>query len=217
MKILLLEDEYALRKSIEEFLSEMDYEIFGFSNGDDALDAIYKQPFDLLLLDVNVPGISGFELLRTIRGDDIIIPTIFLTSMTQIHALEKGYKEGCCDYIRKPFDLMELSLRIQHALRSHYFNEEDDTIVLGEGIIYHTKQFSVSFNDQDVELSNMERSMIELLIKHRGQAVSIEMFQDAVWGEYVDPSNVRVQINNLRKKLPVDIIQNRRGIGYSIE
>lgn len=217
MKILLLEDEYALRKSIEEFLSEQDYEIHGFGNGDDALDAIYDQSFDLLLLDVNVPGLSGFELLRAIRDDNIVIPTIFLTSMTQIQALEKGYKEGCCDYIRKPFDLMELSLRIQHALRSHYFNEENETITLGKGVLYNTKQFSVSFNDTNVELSKMERAMIELLIKHRGQAVSIEMFQDTIWGEYVDPANVRVQINNLRKKVPTGIIQNRRGIGYSIE
>jgi len=217
MKILLLEDEYALRKSIEEFLSDLDYEIHGFGNGDDALDAIYDQSFDLLLLDVNVPGLSGFELLRAIRDDNIIIPTIFLTSMTQIQALEEGYREGCCDYIRKPFDLMELSLRIQHALRSHYFNEEKETIKLGKDVLYHTKQFSVSFNDTNVELSKMERAMIELLIKHRGQAVSIEMFQDTIWGEYVDPANVRVQINNLRKKIPGGIIQNRRGIGYSIE
>lgn len=217
MKILLLEDEYALRKSIEEFLTDMDYEIVGFSNGDDALDAIYAQSFDLLLLDVNVPGLSGFELLRAIRKDDISVPAIFLTSMTQIQALEQGYKEGCCDYIRKPFDLMELSLRIQQALQSHYFSDEDDIIELGGGVKYSTKQFSVSFNDNTIELSKMERSMIELLIKHRGQAVSIDMFQDSIWGDYVDPANVRVQINNLRKKIPVDIIQNRRGIGYSIE
>jgi len=217
VKILLLEDEYSLRKSIEEFLRECDYEVYGYGTGDDALDALYCLQFDLLLLDVNVPGMNGFELLRTIRDDHIMTPAIFLTSMTQMQDLQKGYKEGCCDYIRKPFDLMELQLRISQAIKSFYFHDSEEKIDLGEKLLYDTKRFALTYGDTLIELSKTERLMIELLLKHRSQAVTMEMFQDAVWGEYVDPANIRVQINNLRKKLPVDVIQNRRGIGYIIE
>lgn len=216
MKILLLEDEYALRVSIKEFLTDIGFSVDGFSNGDDAFDAIFESNYDLLLLDVNVPGMSGFELLRTLRKEGKKIPTIFLTSMTAMKDLEEGYDSGCCDYIRKPFDLTELQLRIHQAIRSHY-HEGDEKIDLGGNLIYDTKQFSLTCGDELISLSKTETEFFRVLLKHRNQVVSIEMFQDEIWGEYVDPANIRVQINKLRKKLPVDIIQNRRGLGYIIE
>ncbi len=217
MKILLLEDEYALRISIEEFLKECGYSVESFANGDDAYDAVYTNHYDLLLLDVNVPGKNGFDLLRSLRNEDNKIPAIFLTSMTQMKDLEKGYKEGCCDYIRKPFDLMELGLRIQQALKSYYFVESTEKIDLGEGLVYNTTSFSLEYNGVTVVLSKTEKEIIDLLIRHKNQTVSMELFQEEIWGEYVDPANIRVQINNLRKKLPVNVIQNRRGVGYIIE
>lgn len=217
MKILLLEDEYALRKSVEEFLDEVGYDVESFSNGTNALEAIYAKSFDMLLLDVNVPGTNGFDLLRELRKNENKTPAIFLTSMTQMKDLEKGYKEGCCDYIRKPFDLVELHLRIQQALKSFYFADNEDKIDLGENLMYNTANFSLEYNDEVISLSKTEREMVDILLKHKNQVVSMEMFQDAIWGEYVDPANIRVQINNLRKKLPVNVIRNRRGVGYIIE
>ena len=121
MKVLLLEDEYSLRISIKEFLEELDFGVDCFSRGDDALDAVYSSRYDVLLLDVNVPGISGFELLKTLRDDGVRIPAIFMTARTQMHDFEEGYKAGCCDYIRKPFDLVELQLRITQVCKSFYF------------------------------------------------------------------------------------------------
>lgn len=216
MKVLLLEDEYMLRVSITEFLEEIGFEVEGFSNGERAFDAIYETKFDLYLLDVNVPGMNGFDLLRTLRKEGNKTPAIFLTSMVNVDNLQEGYKSGCCDYIRKPFDLTELQLRIMHALKDYYHNGEN-LIDFGEGLIYDTENFTISHNGHNITLSKTEKEIFGVLLKYKNQIVSLEMFQDEIWGEYVDPANVRVQINNLRKKLPIEIIQNRRGLGYIIE
>jgi DNA-binding response OmpR family regulator len=216
MKVLLLEDEYMLRVSITEFLEDIGFEVVGFSNGERAFDAIYETPFDLYLLDVNVPGMDGFELLRTLRKEGNKTPAIFLTSMVNVDNLQEGYKSGCCDYIRKPFDLTELQLRIMHALKD-YYHAGDHLLDFGDGLVYDTEKFALSFNGETITLSKTEKEILGVLLKHHNQIVSIMMFQDEIWGEYVDPANIRVQINNLRKKLPIDIIQNRRGLGYIIE
>ena len=216
MKVLLLEDEYMLRVSITEFLEDLGFEVVGFSNGEKAFNAIYETPFDLYLLDVNVPGMDGFSLLRTLRKEGNKVPAIFLTSMVNVDNLQEGYKSGCCDYIRKPFDLMELQIRIMHALKDYYYNG-NHLLDFGDGLIYDTEKFVLSFNGESIMLSKTEKEIFGVLLKHQNQIVSVSMFQDEIWGEYVDPANIRVQINNLRKKLPAEIIQNRRGLGYIIE
>lgn len=216
MKVLLLEDEYMLRVSISEFLEDIGFEVHGFSNGDKAFDAAYETQFDLYLLDVNVPGMNGFDLLRTLRKEGNKTPAIFLTSMVNVDNLQEGYKSGCCDYIRKPFDLTELQLRIIHALKDHY-HDGDSLIDFGEGLTYDTEKFTLSHNGNNITMSKTEKEIFSVLLKHKNQIVSVEMFQNEIWGEYVDPANIRVQINNLRKKLPFEIIQNHRGLGYIIE
>ncbi|MBN2870211.1 MAG: response regulator transcription factor [Campylobacterales bacterium] len=216
MKVLLLEDEYMLRVSITEFLEDMGFDVDGFSNGEKAYDAIYESHYDLYLLDVNVPGMDGFALLRSLRKEGNKTPAIFLTSMVNVSDLQEGYKSGCCDYIRKPFDLTELQLRIMHALKSFY-HEGENKIDFGSGLVYDTENFTLTHNGESISLSKTEKEIFGVLLKHANQIVSVEMFQDEIWGEYVDPANIRVQINNLRKKLPADIIQNRRGLGYILE
>jgi two-component system OmpR family response regulator len=215
MRVLLLEDEYALRISIEEFLGDIGYDVDGFADSDAAYDAVYENTYDVLLLDVNVPGRSGFELLKELRGEGMKVPAIFLTSMTTMNDLQSGYEAGCCDYIRKPFDLLELQLRMEQVIKSFY-HENKATVTLAEGLEYDTTLFSLTYNGETVALSKTEKEILRVLLKYKNQVVSIEMFQEEIWGEYVDPANIRVQINNLRKKVPVEFIQNRRGIGYII-
>jgi len=216
MKILLLEDEYSLRISIEEFLVDLDYDVHSFKNGEEAFNALFMTHFDLLLLDVNVPGMNGFDFLKAARKEKVEVPTIFMTARTQMKDFEEGYACGCCDYIRKPFDLTELQLRITQACKSFYF-ENTNVLDFGQSLVYDTQKHKLLYKNEEIVLSKTENEIFELLLRCQGQAVPITSFQDEIWGEYVDPANVRVQINNLRKKLPVDIIKNRRGIGYIIE
>ncbi|WP_200762546.1 response regulator transcription factor [Nitrosophilus alvini] len=217
MKILLLEDEYTLRKSIKELLEESGYVVEEYSEGKAALEAIFNSKFDLLLLDVNVPGINGFELLESLRKNGIDTPTIFITSLTEIDSLEKGYDLGCCDYIKKPFDMKELKLRVASALRLASLRSNKDTIKLPGGYEYHTKCFTLTRNNEEIGLSKTEKMILDLFIKHKNQVVTPEMITEYVWDDYVDPANVRVQINNLRKKLDKDLIKNIRGVGYKLE
>jgi len=216
MRILLLEDEYSLRISVEEFLSDIGYEVDGFMDGLEAYEAIYEKAYDLLILDVNVPSLTGFELLKKLRLDDEKIPAIFLTSMTDVDDLKEGYKRGCCDYIRKPFDLVELELRIDQAISSSS-EDESSTIGLGFNITYNMKKSKLMLLNNEIVLRKTEKDILEVLIKNKNAVVSTQMFQDDVWGEYVEPATIRVQLNNLRKKLPEGVIQNRRGLGYIIE
>jgi len=216
MKILLLEDEYSLRISIEEFLSDIGYEVDGFTDGLEAHDAVYDKSYDILLLDVNVPTLDGFEMLKKLREDGVKTPAIFLTSMTETADLKEGYKRGCCDYIRKPFDLVELELRIDQALAS-VSSDESAVVALGHGVTYDMKKSKLICDDEEIVLRKTEKDILEVLIKNKNIVVSTQMLQDDVWGEYVEPATIRVQLNNLRKKLPTELIQNRRGLGYIIE
>jgi DNA-binding response OmpR family regulator len=215
MKILLLEDEYSLRISIKEFLQDLEYEVDDYADGEDAYNAVFSKSYDLLLLDVNVPSMSGFELLQALRKDDNKTPAIFLTSMVDVDSLKEGYEKGCCDYIRKPFDLSELELRINQAYKSFYLDDEN-IIELCKNISYDIKKGKLISSGEEIILRKIERDMLSVLIKHKNMIVSMEMFQDEIWGEYVEPATIRVHLNNLKQKLPEDIIKNRRGLGYII-
>ena len=217
MKILLLEDEYSLRVSVEEFLNDLGLDVDTFANGDEAFDAIYGGSYNLLLLDVKVPGMDGFSLLKTLREKDIMIPALFMTSLTHVDDLVQGYELGCCDYIKKPFDLKELQIRVKHALRAECLHAQKELIVLNDMYTYDTKNFILLEEEKKIELAKTEKRILESLIKHRGAVVSIEAFQEEVWGEDIDPANIRVQINKLRKKLQHELIVNVRGLGYKID
>jgi DNA-binding response OmpR family regulator len=216
MKILLLEDEYSLRISIKEFLEDIGHSVDGYSDGLEAYDAVFEKAYDILLLDVNVPSMSGFDLLQNMRKEGKKIPAIFLTSMVDINNLKEGYKRGCCDYIRKPFDLEELELRIEQAYASFYMDDASN-ISLGCDITYDMTKGKLTQKEEEIVLRKTEKDLLEVLIKNKNAVVSTQMLQDEVWGEYVEPATIRVQLNNLRQKLPEGIIQNRRGLGYIIE
>ncbi len=216
MRILILEDEYALRISIEEFLEDLGFEVKGFERGDDFLDELYNQSYDIILLDVKVPGINGFELLKELRSAGNQIPAIFVTSMTHVDDLAKGFELGCCDYIKKPFDLKELEVRLRNVLRRECFASKQDIVELGRGYRYDVAKMQLLCDGKEIALTKQEKKILELLIKNRGSVVSLEHFCEEVWGEYVDSANVRVHINKLRKKLDKELIQNVHGLGYKL-
>jgi len=218
MRILILEDEKILADSIEEFLMDLGYEVTTFTHSQEALDSIHETAYDLLLLDVNVHGkLNGFELLETLRKAEISVPAIFITSLQNIEDLTQGYAAGCCDYIRKPFALAELKLRVEQVIRTYCFSSSQNIIELSFDYLYDTKRMQLSLNGEVIFLSKTETKMLELLIKNRGSVVTYEMFWETVWGEWIEPTNIRVQVGSLRKKLDNDFIKNARGIGYSID
>lgn len=218
MKILILEDETVLALSMQEFLEDSGYEVKCYAQSDLAYDAIYEESFDLFLLDVKVPGEkNGFEMLETLRNDGNKTPAIFITSLTDIDDLSRGYECGACDYIRKPFDLAELKLRVEQVVKLQCFASSEEIIELPHGYSYDVKKMKLMLENKGITLAKTETKILELLIKQRGSVVSCEMFWEEVWGEWVDSANIRVQVGNLRKKLEKDFIKNVRGVGYSID
>lgn len=218
MKILILEDERVLAISMREYLEDCGYEVLCYTQSDTAYDAIYEQSYDLLLLDVKVPGgLNGFEMLEQLRKDGNKTPAIFITSLTDIEDLSRGYECGACDYIRKPFDLAELKLRVEQVVKLQCFSSSEELIELPHGYTYDVTKMKLMLNGEGVTLAKTETKILELLIKQRGSVVGCEMFWEEVWGEWVDSANIRVQVGNLRKKLEKDFIKNVRGLGYSID
>ena len=218
MKICILEDEKILAISMQEFLEDSGYEVEYYTNSEEVFDKIYENPYDLLLLDVNVNGKqNGFELLASLRENKIKTPAIFITSLNNIEDLTEGYSCGCCDYIRKPFDLTELKLRVNQVIKLHCFSSTDSLIDLGSKYQYNTESMQLFYDSKKIVLSKTETKILELLIKYRGSPVTQEMFCEEVWGEWIEPTNIRVQVGTLRKKLKSDFIQNVRGVGYTID
>ena len=215
MKILLLEDDLILNEIIEEHLISQKHEITTVFTGLEAQDLLYSQRFDLLLLDVNVPILNGFELLKDLRQKEIYTPAIFLTSLNQIDDIEKGFKSGCDDYLKKPFELKELDLRINNIKR--LFNiENQDLIQISKDTYLDKKNLLIKKENEQIHLAKKECEVLEYLINNSSKTVSIEELSLNVWAYEEAPisSTIRTYIKNLRRVLGEEYIINLRGVGY---
>ena len=138
MNILLLEDDFDYKNTIKEYLQSLDYCVDDFENGEEAFHAIYEKNYHLLILDIRVPGLSGYEIVKNIREDKNNIPVIFITSLTDINNLSMGYELGCNDYIKKPFSPKELKYRVEQLIKSFYFTLNENRIKINETFSYDT-------------------------------------------------------------------------------
>ncbi len=214
--ILLLEDDVNLSDTVEEYLTEQGYDVTAVYDGDEAADMLYEKNFDLYLLDVNVPGQNGFELLRHKRGEGGTAPAIYITSLNSVQDLEKGYESGCDDYIRKPFALKELALRIETLLKRGYFHESGEMLRLDGQLAYDLKNNQLYREDTPVNLGNKENRLLQLFLRHRDELLSHERIYDALWeyDEQASESSLRTYIKNLRKHLGKDRIVSVKKLGY---
>ena len=200
IKILLLEDDYLYKISIKEFLEELDFVVDDFDNGEDALNAIFEKKYDLLLLDIRVPKIDGFSLVQYVREASIDTPIIILTSLTDIKDLSRGYTLGCNDYIRKPFDMIELKFRIE-ALLKNYFQTNDDFIELEFDFKYNLKKSLLYKDETLVDLSSKELELVAFLVQNRGFFISIESLHENVWeNKDISYADIRMCIKRVREK-----------------
>lgn len=217
IKILLLEDDFLYKESIKEFLEELDFKVDDFENGNDALNSIFETKYDLLLLDIRVPGMDGFSLVEYVRGANIDTPIIILTSLTDIKDLSRGYTLGCNDYIRKPFDMVELKFRIEQLIKNH-FQTSDDSITLHFDYKYNVKKSILSQNSLIVELTQKELELVAFLVQNRGFYVSIESLHENVWeNKDISYSDIRMCIKRIREKTEKDFIKTKRFLGYKID
>lgn len=217
MKILLLEDDYLYKISIKEYLEDIDFNVDDFENGDDALDAIYEKRYDLLLLDIRVPGMDGFELVKTIRQSNINTPVMILTSLTDISDLSKGYELGCNDYLKKPFDLRELKYRMEQLIKSNCFSSNKNIIKLNK-YNFDIQKNILYTSDETIDLTQKEMEVISFLIQNRGIYVSIESLHENIWANKdVQYADIRMCIKRIRNKTDKNFIVTKRFVGYKID
>jgi DNA-binding response OmpR family regulator len=212
-KLLLLEDDKVLSETLIELLESVDFSITHVTDGEMALEATFIDDFDLLLLDINVPFLNGFEFLKSLRESGIKTPAIFITSLSDVASLSRGFEVGADDYIKKPFDFDELVIRINALLRKRY-NSYTKNIELGD-FVFHIEKDELYYQGEFVKLAPYELEITKLFFKSINKTVIKEhIFQELAKGKEMSEGSLRVHINKLRKVgLPIQTI---KGIGYRL-
>lgn len=218
MKILLLEDDIDYQETIAEYLVSLGYEVEAFENGTDVINAIYEKSYHLLLLDIRVPGMNGYEIVKKIREDNNDIPVIFLTSLTDIDNLSIGYELGCNDYIRKPFATQELKYRVEQTLKLFYFHTNKERINLNYGYTYDTTDNEIIFEDKIIQLTQKEKKVFHFLVAHIDKYVQTKELWEEVWDyKLVTEAHIRMSIKKIRAKTRYELIDSRKGLGYKVD
>lgn len=216
MKILLLEDEIMLNESICEYLEADGHKVESFFDGLQSLEAIKKSSYDLLILDINVPGIDGLSFLEKIHALKIHVPAIYISALVDIEDISRAYNLGCYDYLKKPFHLKELVLRINRVKQEREIPQVH--LKVSKNYSYDQEHSVLLFNNVPQILSKKQSQIIDLLARNRGLVVDFEQFRIYVWDEQIiDNATIRAEINRLKKFLQEDIIINVRGMGYMID
>ncbi|MBN2816282.1 MAG: response regulator transcription factor [Campylobacterales bacterium] len=208
MKILLLEDDYILGETLREMISNAGYEVLWVKDGQSAADAAYDERFDLYVFDINVSQINGFDLLESLRNADDMTPTIFISALTDIAAITKGFACGADDYLKKPFYPEELLVRIGAKLAKNFHNISHGKVT------YNPKNREVSIDGKVVSLGDVQLPFLELFINNIGRTIDKEYFLEVM--ESPSDTGLRVAINKLKNTTGWDV-QNVRGIGYRLE
>lgn len=216
MKILLLEDDFSLNKVITSYLQSQGFFVSSFTNGDEAVKQLLQASYDLCILDINVPHIDGHHVLEFIRTESIQVAVIMMSAMQDIETIKKSYATGCDDYLKKPFEIEELMLRVNYVLK-HSVSDDIDLIALKYGYYFNPTTMVLLKNNISIDLSSKEQLMLALLVTHKGQTVTTQMLRDYVWnGENIEPVSMRTIVHKLKNKLKSGMIINLRGIGYKL-
>lgn len=214
MKVLILEDDIQLNIAITKYFQKNNFDTVSVKDGLEAVEHIDSDSFDLYVLDINVPNVNGLELLSYIRQTDIQTPVIIITASLEIQNITTAYENGCSEYIKKPFHLKELELRVKRLID---MNRLTKTIQFEDDFYYEQNKSQFFYKDEPIELRYKEKRLCELLIKNLDKTVSNESIYHYVWeNEDKDSYPLRQLVNGLRKKLPYDIIRTKVKEGYLI-
>jgi DNA-binding response OmpR family regulator len=217
MKILLIEDELDLQKAVKRGLEKKGYAVDSVSDGEEGLEQVFINDYDLLILDLNLPGIDGIEILKEIRRENKRLRILILSARSEIEDRITGLDLGANDYLIKPFHFDELDARVRNLLRREFI-QKDVKLICGR-IELDTARRCAYEDHIPLDLTRTEFSILEYLMHHRGQTVSAEQLMEHVYDSDADlfSNAMKVHIHSLRKKLSSDCIHNIRGRGYLIE
>ena len=211
MKIFLLEDDYSLNETIKEMLELSCHEIDSFYDGEIAYNNIIGD-YNLYILDINTPSIDGIELLKSIKKLNSQTKVIMISANINIDKIKEAYNCGCDDYLKKPFFIEELILKVEK------YNKKNSDIFITENIYFSLITNELYINSQKVELTKKEKDLLILLLENRGKTISYENIEDFVYKREAKTSDaIRSLVKRLRKKIPMDLILNSIDEGYLIK
>lgn len=210
-KILLLEDEPTLNELMSDFLSDEGYKVTSVTSYDEALDYAHKG-FDLFIFDVKIIGGNGFELLSELRQNGIKTPCIFTTSLNGIEDIKEGFRSGCDDYLKKPFELAELGVRIENLLKREFGS---DFVKLNDELSFDVLQKRVLREGKSINMAKKECDLLALFLANPNKILSRDEIYSHLWG-FDEPSemSLRVYIRGIRKLLGDERIISHPKQGY---
>ena len=221
MKILLAEDEVDLNNVVTRYLKKNGYSVDSVLDGEEALDYLEYSEYDLVILDIMMPKVDGFEVIKKLRDKGNHTSVLMLTARDSADDKVKGLDLGADDYIVKPFDFNELMARIRAVVRRKYGNSSNK-LVIGD-LILDTSEKSVTRAGKQIELTGKEYEVLEYLMQSKNRILSRDQIKNHVWDfDYEGDSNIiDVLIKNIRKKIDIEdgkqIIYTKRGLGYVIK
>lgn len=215
-RILIAEDEERIVSFLEKGLRSSGYSTVAVATGPDAVALARDESFDLMILDLGLPGLDGHQVLETVRRRGERMPVIVLTARDGVDDTVRGLEEGADDYMTKPFRFEELLARIRLRLRDT--STPETTMVQAGSVTLDLRSRRASVGDRVVELTAREFALLETFIRHRDQVLTREQLLSHVWGYDFDPGSnvVDVYVRYLRKKLGGDVIDTIRGMGYRL-
>ncbi len=223
MKIVLLEDDYTLSNEIKKFFDSKSIFCNCIDDGLLFMDLFHSAGFDLVILDVNVPGINGIEICRKIRAENKTIPIIMLTAMGMLEDKLVAFENGANDYVIKPFHFEELLARVYSLTRSTEVNEDDQEFYKIADLEIYTKNSKVLRGGQEISLTPKEFKLLFILAKEKGDCVSKNDIASKLWDYHIETNQntIEVYVNFLRKKIDKDfekkLIHTKVGYGYYLK
>lgn len=217
MRILLVEDDELLGEGTRKGLAQDGYTVDWVKDGAQADEALRTEKFDLVVLDIGLPKISGISVLQNLRERGDSTPVLILTARESIEDRVKGLDSGADDYLTKPYDLHELQARLR-ALQRRFASRAAPTLEHGD-ISLDPASHIVNYKGEPITLSRREFALLHVLLENAGRVLSREHLTQSLygWGEEVDSNALEVHVHNLRKRFGQDFIRTIRGIGYTVE
>jgi two-component system, OmpR family, alkaline phosphatase synthesis response regulator PhoP len=219
-KILIVEDETQIRDSLKDFFNLQGYDVLGAATGDEGLAKGLAETPDLIVLDIMLPGMHGYDVCRQLRAEGFGGPVLFLTAKGEEVDKLTGFDVGGDDYVTKPFSLLELHARVRALLRRAEKDMPEEETYSFDGISVNFTTYDLVVQGKPVKLSAKEMELLRFLVRHRGQVLSREVLLEKVWNydSEVSTRTVDTHILNLRRKLndspPNRYIQTVHGVGY---
>ncbi|PBJ10060.1 response regulator transcription factor [Flavobacterium sp. ACN6] len=220
MKILLLEDDFTLSKEISAFFTSKDFECFAYYDGSLLLKKYFPYEYDLIILDINVPGTNGIDVCKGIREIDKKTPIIMLTAFSEIEDKLSSFDNGADDYLVKPFHFDELYARVQSLLRRKEVPQQVENKILIKDLEIFEDDMKVFRSGEEIKLTPKEFKLILILAHAKGKVLSKQFIAEKLWDYHIETNQntIEVYINFLRKKIDKDhevkLIRTKVGYGY---